>query len=340
MTEDATRQHAKKTPRNIKNFLQYNVSHCFLACRREQPFWHVDGTFGMSTRRIPSPMAQTSHGLPPGAPTAKCIRFPKECEDPILDSREMNMGFHKCLLRLSTFAYVFLFLGRSTSLPSQQAISVHDSNGAGIPQHYCKVNMHGIAWITLRIRSSNKKHQYDVVRFSMTSTILQRSQSQHNSQQRQCWVSIFGAGQWCQENGPGKTGTVLEACWKLAGTMLEPCWNPGGTFLEPSWNPGGTILEPVRTLLKLWLERQGTILEQHGGKRVACRFGARCFRFFRFPALFQCQTRWFFFKYWVGSLRARKGDDLLLGTFCWHLFLESRTSGALLNLFKTLPETC
>ena len=25
-----------------------------LACRRGQPFWHVDGRFGMSTRRIPA----------------------------------------------------------------------------------------------------------------------------------------------------------------------------------------------------------------------------------------------------------------------------------------------
>ena len=25
----------------------------FFACRRRQPFWHVDGRFGMSTRRIP-----------------------------------------------------------------------------------------------------------------------------------------------------------------------------------------------------------------------------------------------------------------------------------------------
>ena len=93
----------------------------------------------------------------------------------------MNIEFHICVLRLSTFTYLFLFV--PLLLPSQQAISLHDSNGAGIPQHYCKVNMHvfvGIAWMTLRFRSSNKKPQYDVVRFSMSPTVLQPSQSQHN----------------------------------------------------------------------------------------------------------------------------------------------------------------
>ena len=46
-----------------------------LACRRGQPFWHVDGRFGMSTRRIPTFHQQSSQPL---AQRVKCLNCCKK----------------------------------------------------------------------------------------------------------------------------------------------------------------------------------------------------------------------------------------------------------------------
>ena len=67
------------------------------------------------------------------------------------------------------------------------------------------------------------------------------SSRKQNSQQRICWVSISGAGEWRQENAhPEKT----EQSWNLAGTFQEPCWNRA--VLEPCWSLAGILLECCR----------------------------------------------------------------------------------------------
>ena len=57
------------------------------------------------------------------------------------------------------------------------------------------------------------------------------------SQQRICWVSVSGGGEWCRENARPENP---EQPWNLVGTLLA-------TLLEPYWNLPGTLL---RTLLE------------------------------------------------------------------------------------------
>ena len=70
------------------------------------------------------------------------------------------------------------------------------------------------------------------------------------SQQRICWVSIYGGGEWWRENARLEKP---EQPWNLAGTLLgtlpEPCWNLFGTLLEPCWNLCGTLPELCRNLV-------------------------------------------------------------------------------------------
>ena len=77
-----------------------------------------------------------------------------------------------------------------------------------------------------------------------------------NPQQRICWVSISGGGEWWRENArPEKpeqpwnlAGTLLaallEPCWIFVGRLLELCWNLPGTFWNLLGTCAGTLPEP------------------------------------------------------------------------------------------------
>lgn len=139
--------------------------------------------------------------------------------------------------------------------------------------------------------------------------ILEFYTSTLNSQQRICWGSISGTGEWLQENArtekpeqpwnlPGTflERTLLEGCWNwnLPGTLLKlfwNCWNCAGTLLEPScvhgilldlcWNCVAPVLEPSWTLLELCWNLPGTML-----KLLCFHFGYGAYRVLSFYFLF------------------------------------------------------